>query len=499
MMKKSLFVWLVLTSLVAKSQDPTIEKTPEQDSKILEHYTILPDDPIIAAMDSMLLFYKRMDHEFEGFDFDENDNSSLAPTFTNEEIKTKLYVLDDNTPMQLSFNSRSLEYIRMYEKRRKSISIYLARKETYFPIFEEMLLKYKLPLELKYLPIVESSLKPHAESGAGAAGLWQFMYNTGKRYGLEADSYVDLRRDTYKSTEAACQHLSRLFDIYGNWELTLAAYNAGGGNVNKAIRNAGGSKNYWDILPYLPKETQGYVPAFIAMNYMMNYAVDYKIYPMEPLAKYHEMDTVWVNERVDLEIVAKFLNTNTEFLRFLNPTYYQNVIPKRTESMCLYLPHDKVGVFLTNQSSIYSLSEVAKSTHSIPETMAHRSGEKKTKYRVKSGDYLGKIADKYGVSVSEIKKWNKLKSNNLKVGQLLIIYTGEKENPVVTSTNENSGPPTLEPGQSYLLYTIKEGDTLYNIAGRHEGVSVKDLMNHNPELKSGTLKLGTKIKIVQNG
>ena len=174
-MKKSLFILFGLVSFTLKSQDTLPQKMSELDSMMMYHYAISQDDPVVVAMDSMILFYKRMGNEFQGFDFDQNDNSSLAPTFTNEEIKTKLYILDDNTPMELSYNRVSLEYIRMYEKRRKSMSIFLARKETYFPIFEEMLVKYKLPMELKYVPMVESALKPHAESWAGAAGPGQFM------------------------------------------------------------------------------------------------------------------------------------------------------------------------------------------------------------------------------------------------------------------------------------------------------------------------------------
>lgn len=496
-LKSILFLFLGFCTLIVKGQDTILNAVADSNSfSEFEYkgYTISLKDPVVAALDSMILFYKNLDNTFSS-ELETEKSRNFSVSFSDFEIEQKLTVLDNRTPFNFNFNRVSLEYIRMYEKRRTSMSVFLARKEAYFPIFEEMLLKYKLPLELKYLPIVESALKPDAESWAGAAGLWQFMYNTGKRYGLTADSYLDYRRDPYKSTEAACQHLKRLYDIYENWELVLAAYNAGGGNVNKAIRKAGGEKDYWKIFPYLPRETQGYVPAFIAMNYMMNYHEDYQIYPLNPIAEYIDMDTIYVNERVDLSVVAGFTNTSLDYLKHINPTYYHGVLPNLESELCLFLPANKMGEFISNETSIYNLSRELKKTYSIPEYSAdsYKGKGKKIKYRVKSGDFLGKISNQYNCKVKDIKRWNNLRSNNLKIGQLLVIYSTKKAIPV---TKEKPRDAELKPGESYSYYTIKKGDTLWEIAKKYPGISMDDILDHNAGLNSNNLKLGKKIKIL---
>jgi membrane-bound lytic murein transglycosylase D len=385
------------------------------------------DNPIVANIDKMLLEHARLNDIFTSDTVALNilnHEHGVKPYFTDSVIKYRLQVLNDNSPIHFEYNEKTKAFIHLYvNRRRKLTSIILGRKEYYFPIFEECLAKYKLPLELKYLAIVESALKPDAESWAGAAGLWQFMYTTGKMYGLEVTSYTDDRKDPYKATEAACHHLKDLYDIYGNWELALAAYNSGPGNVNKAIRRAGGKKDFWEIYKYLPRETQGYVPAFIAVNYAMTYASEHNIYPIVPHVRFYEMDTVYVNDRVDLKVAAKYLDVTQEELTYLNPRYIHGIIPKpNKEANCIYLPVNKMGAFIANEDSIAHYSMVFKKVYEKEVYASEGSGSKIT-YRVRSGDYLGKISNKYGCSVSEIRKWNNLRSNSLKIGQRLTIYT----------------------------------------------------------------------------
>ena len=416
-MNKIIILLFVFLSFVSFSQN--ITNSTDTNSVLNREYILEKDNPIVARLDSLIALHIRIGTNFNDSIYNKLDS---IPQFHDSIIKQRLTLLDNNTPFEFNYNSISKSYINMYLKRRKSISIFLARKELYFPIFEELLLKYKLPIELKYLPIVESALKPTAESWAGAAGLWQFMYNTGKIYGLEADSYLDYRKDPYKSTEAACKHLSKLYKVYENWELVLAAYNAGSGNVNKAIRRSGGKKNYWEIYKYLPKETRGYVPAFIGVNYAMNYASEHNIYSQKPLVTYSQIDTIHVSRRVDLKLVAKFFNLSLEHLTNINPTYSHAIIPDKKENQCLYIPKEKIGLFYANEIAIYEGSEELKKVYKITENSYIKGKGRKIRYKVKKGDYLGKIARKHKVKVKQIKKWNNLRGTNLKIGQRLTIY-----------------------------------------------------------------------------
>ena len=300
--------------------------------------------------------------------------------------------------------------------------------EYYFPIFEEALDRYGLPYELELMPVIESALNPQAHSHMGAAGLWQFMPATGKRYGLEINSLVDERMDPIKSTEAACRFLKAMYDVFQDWNLVIAAYNCGSGNVSKAIHRAGGKRDFWSIYPYLPRETRSYLPIFIAANYAMNYSDEHGICPA-PLEKIMLTDTILTNRRLHLEQVSTKLEIPLDELRRLNPQYTRDILPGGT-TYALCLPSEKAGLFIEKQDSIYA--------HKADQLINNRRAEIDmakvtdisgayrvngvTYYTIKNGDTLGGIAKKFRCSVKQLKAWNGLKNDNIRAGRKLKIY-----------------------------------------------------------------------------
>jgi membrane-bound lytic murein transglycosylase D len=334
------------------------------------------------------------------------------------------------TIMEMSYNEIVRKHIDVYTGRmRNQLSFILAISNFYMPIFEDMLDAYDLPIELKYLPIIESALNPSAVSRKGASGLWQFMIKTGKRYGLESNSLVDERRDPIKSTWAAVCYLKDLYNIYHDWNLVIAAYNCGPGNVNKAIRRSGGQTDYWSIYPYLPRETRGYVPAFIAVNYVMNYYNDHNICPVE-VAIPTDSDTLHINQPLHFEQITDICDISLEQVRNLNPQYKKDIIPGG-KTYTLRLPYDKMSVFIDKQDTIY--------THRINELFSNRAvvtanttrattGRNSVVsvngviyHKIKTGESLSAIARKYQVSVNDLKKWNNLGNNNIIAGKQLKI------------------------------------------------------------------------------
>jgi membrane-bound lytic murein transglycosylase D len=342
-------------------------------------------------------------------------DSDGVPALNQEMIQNRMKVLDAETPLDFSWNPMVQDRIGFYASRRRNhLGEMLGRKEFYFPLFEEALDRYDLPLELKYLPIVESALNPVARSHAGATGLWQFMYGTAKFMGLRVDSYIDERKDPVRSTDAACRYLSRLHGMYGDWYLALAAYNAGPGNVNKAIRRSGGKQTYWEIRRWLPSETRGYVPAFMAVAYLMNFHAEHNIFPTDPLPSLSETDTIEVRAVMRFDQIASELPLSEASIARLNPMYRQNILPGPPEHWPLRLPLELVPSFLAFEQRMLNFeSEKTPEIVFAPEPVV---------YRVKSGDVLGAIANRYGVSVQQLKEWNGITGSMIRVGQKLYIH-----------------------------------------------------------------------------
>ncbi len=352
-----------------------------------------------------------------------NIDEEVAFDLPVEVLKARLKKLDEKSPFDIEYNPALENVIKSFLKnRKKTYERLMALSDYYFPLFEEKLAKYHIPLELKYLAIVESALNPRAISRMGASGLWQFMLPTGRAYNLNVNSYVDERYDPIKATEAACQYLSSLYNMYGDWDLALAAYNAGPGNVNKAIRRSGGKTNYWNIRKNLPRETQGYLPAFLATMYIFEYHKEHNIQPQRSHIARIETDTVMVKRQMSFTQVSDLLDVTVEELRFLNPSYKLDIIPFMSDKPhYLRLPLDKVGIFVANEEAIYAYIDIenSKKEKVIPFT---EEAAVTTKYHtIRRGDTLSSIARKYGVSVNNLKKWNNLKGTNIRAGQKLKI------------------------------------------------------------------------------
>lgn len=429
-----------------------------------------------------------------------NIEEAVAYEMSTEVLKKRLKKLDDKSPFNIEYNASLENVIKSFLKNRKpSFERLMAISEYYFPMFEEHLAKYDVPLEIKYLAIVESALNPKAKSRVGASGLWQFMYPTGKQFNLEVNSYVDERYDPLKATEAACQYLSSLYKIFGDWSLVLASYNAGPGNVSKAIRRSGGSQNYWNIRKNLPRETANYVPAFLATMYIYEYKKELEIKPKKAALTYFETDTIKVRREMSFKQVSELFDIPQDQVEFLNPIYKLNIIPfNEDKPHFLRLPKDKIGLFVSNEEAVYAYIDYVKNggekaqdaiaENSTPEeTNVVEYKETKTKsklayHSVRRGESLGLIAQKYDVSVSEIKKWNNLRSSTIKTGNKLKIYSTKEDN---SKTSRSASTTT---------YIVRNGDSLYTIAKKYPGVSTDDLKKWN-DISGNNIHPGMKLKI----
>ena len=438
-MRKLLFIYLLFASLYVYSDDTL--------------YTIIQDTTLV--IDTVVMV-------------DVLENTETKPLNIFDK---RLRVLDKNSPMDLAYNDKVQSFIDSYIGRNKVlISRMQGVKELYFPMFEQQLDKHNLPLEFKYLAIVESALNPKAKSHSGATGLWQFMYLTGKQYGLNVTSYVDERQDPLKATVAACVYFEKLYDTFGDWNLVLAAYNGGPGYLQRKI-NSVGSNNFWDLYPHLRRETRNYVPTFIAVNYAMNYAGEHGIVTVPSKITLTDTDTLVLKHQVETQVLAEMLCLDDEIIQFLNPAYKKNLFPK---SAVLVLPEFAITDFKNNEMSNYNFIDAVENKEILID-------EERIVYRVHKGDYLGRIAESYGVHVFEIKEWNNLKSANLDIGDKLVIYVKKNQK---NSENEQK----LAKNE----YIVQKGDTLWGIAKKHNGLSVWKIKSLN-NLETDNLKPGTKI------
>lgn len=488
-MRKLFILTFFFSAFAGFAEQVPTDTTTSTDTTI--YALALDDDPYTAALDSLISldwFDQASTMDTLNMLVYNMDADTIVPTFSDEVYAKRIAKLNQLSPIQLDYNPEVRKYIEVYaQKRREQVSRMLGLAELYFPLFEAALDKYNLPLELKYLAIVESALNPRARSNVGAGGLWQFMYTTGKLYGLKVNSYVDDRNDPFKATEAACQYLAKLYDIFGDWNLALAAYNSGPGNVMKAIRRSGGQRNYWQIWPYLPRETRGYVPAFVAVNYIMNYSEEHRLIKTPAMMSFYETDTVHIKEQVTFDALSKLLEVPTPTLEHLNPAYRYNIIPKvEDQHYSLCLPKSKMSLFIQYEDSIYAFCNKQIATQAV-EAPALVAQTDRVTHKVRRGESLGLIAERYKVSVSNIKSWNGLRGNTIRTGQKLVIYS--KGSGPVASTNTASAK-----GDSQT-YKVKRGDTFYSIARQFPGVSAENIMEWNNIRNPRKLRSGMKLKI----
>lgn len=461
-----------------------------------------------------------------------NIDAAVDYELPTELLKERLAAMDAKSPFNIEYNQGLENIIKSFLKnRKKSFERLMGVSEYYFPLFEEALAKQNVPLEIKYLAVVESALNPRAVSKMGATGLWQFMYHTGKQYGLKIDSYIDERSDPLKSSEAATKYMTNMYKMFGDWDLVLASYNSGPGNVSKAIRRSGGQKNYWNIRKNLPKETQGYVPAFLATMYLYEYHKEHGIVPQRATVQHFATDTIMIKQQLSFKQIGDLLDVPVAQLQLLNPSYKLNVVPfYKDQNHFLRLPQEKIAVFASNESQIYAYAEheLNKRERPFESTRAlaikdsaspsakSSNGSKTTYYTVKRGDNLSSLADKYDVSAFQIKKWNNLKSNTIAYGKSLKIITGgneakllKKESIIDTvpsqiiSKNQSivaktaKEETTLTRGvaakENAFTYLVQKGDNLYTIAQKYN-VTIAELQEWN-NISNDNLQYGALLQI----
>ena len=480
-------------------------------SLFAQNTLIITDNPVAAMLDSLAnqkviekALLKPVYPKTNKFKYTEDS----VPRFEDFVYESRLAKLDANSPFDLVYNPHVKGFIELYAvRRRQLVSRMMGLSQLYYPMFEEIFDRYNIPLELKHLAVIESALNPNARSKCGATGLWQFMYPTGKMYGLTVNSYIDERSNVYKATEAAAEYLKSLYGMFGDWQMVLAAYNAGPGTISKAIRRSGGKKTYWEIRPFLPTETQAYVPAFIAANYVMNYPAEHNIYASSLRKTYFEIDTAVLKEPMSFEQISSALDVPLEEVMYFNPQYKKAIIP--AGGNCLTLPKAKIGMFISNETEIYAAIK-SQQLVAMENTVAVKEVQKT--HTVRHGEKLSNIARKYGVTVADLKSWNYIGKKGIKSGKKLIVYVKQdvavpkaatksdapKEPQTTIAVNAKADSTTKladATNANLKIHNVKKGETLYGISKKY-GVSVNTLIELNGLKKNPQLILGQKIKLV---
>ena len=451
---------------------------------------INPEDYTAEVSDSLLnLWYVHSKVNSE--DITEYDMDSVR---FESNVPDEVYIeriRQMNSFITLPYNDIVKNYIILYsEKMNTRMSNILGLCKYYMPIFEEILNKYDMPEELKAMAVIESAMNPRAVSRAGAKGMWQFMYATAKMYGLHIDSFVDERLDPVKAAEAAAQYLQDSYEIFGDWNLAIASYNCGAGNLNKAIRRSGGKRAFWDIYPYLPRETRGYVPAFVGALYTMTYYKEHGIKP-EAIEMPAHVDTFRITKMLHLRQVSDLTGAPLNELKDLNPQYSHEIIPGNNREYILRLPYNYTNAFIDHEDSLYRhKADEYFNPVTLKKIQDGADGERIV-YRVKSGDYLGRIASRHRCTVAQIKRWNNLTSNNIRVGQRLVIYRGGSAPASASSSSSSSSAQPASAPANATTYTVKSGDVLGKIAERH-GCTVAQLKAWNG-LTSNNIRVGQKL------
>lgn len=525
----------LLLSLNTFAQDPIWNLKKETRNTYLDSIkSTFVHDNIASCVDSLWMkelsnldLYNDLSVDIKTINIDEKVDFELPTAL----LKSRLAAMDAKSPFNIEYNQGLENIIKSFLKnRKKSFERLMAISEYYFPMFEEAMARQNVPLEIKYLAVVESALNPKAVSRVGATGLWQFMFQTGKQYNLDINTYVDDRSDPLKASDAAALYMSNMYKIFGDWDLVLASYNSGPGNVAKAIRRSGGQQNFWNIRKFLPKETQGYVPAFLATMYIYEYHKEHGIVPNRAVIKHFTTDTIMIKQQISFKQISDLLNIPISQLQLLNPSYKRDVIPFiEGENHFLRLPNDKVAIYTSNEDKVYAYTQYEASKRERPyesraiavrdtlNTDSERTVVSKTRYyKVKRGDSLSEIAGKFGVAMSDLKKWNKLKNSKAPKGRNLKIYSYEsvavtpkkvetkatesKIDSAVVAVNNTVSEKKYKEEQvvSFVKttkkYKVKKGDNLGSIASKYD-VSVSDIKDWN-DLKKNTIASGKTLKIM---